>query len=319
METRAHHLLIGSFVLIAMMGLAAFFIWVAKVDIDTDYNEYDIYFQGSVAGLYEDGTVFYLGIPVGKITEIALAPDDPRKVQVAIRVRAEVPVLEGSRAVLEVQGLTGVAYIELRGGAPGSPLLLPKGDQDRAIILTEFSPLQELLEETPNLVNEAILTVASIRRVFNEKNAKNIDDILGNVNKLSSDLIVATGKLDYTIGEVNAMLDKIDEASLAVDDFAATGQAFFDKNGDALVAEFKATTKSATTLLNRIDGLVAANENAISGFANGTLPEVSRMVQDLRHAAQALDAITRKLEENPAGFLLGKNGPDYKPSADKEK
>lgn len=59
METRAHHLLIGSFVLIAMMGLAAFFIWVAKIDIDADYIEYDIYFQGSVAGLYEDGTVFY--------------------------------------------------------------------------------------------------------------------------------------------------------------------------------------------------------------------------------------------------------------------
>ena len=318
METRAHHLLIGSFVLIAMIGLAIFTIWVARVDIDADYEEYDIYFQGSVAGLYEDGTVFYLGIPVGKITEIALAPDDPREVQVTIRVRSSVPVLEGSRAVLEVQGLTGVAYIELQGGEPGSAPLLPKGDDPRAVILTEFSPLQELLQETPNLVNEAILTVASIRRVFNEENAKNIDDILNNVNTLSADLIVATNKLDYTIAEVNAMLDKVDEASLAVDDFASTGQAFFDDNGDLLVAEFKATTQSATKLLNRIDGLVAANENAISGFSNSTLPEVSKMVQDLRRAAQALDSITRKLEENPSGFLLGKSGPGYKPSADKE-
>lgn len=318
METRAHHLLIGSFVLIAMMGLAAFAIWVAKVDIDSDYVEYDIYFQGSVAGLYKDGTVFYLGIPVGKITKIALAPDDPREVQITIRVRDEVPVLEGSRAVLEVQGLTGIAYIELRGGEPGSPPLLPKGDQDRAVILTEFSPFQELLQETPNLVNEAILTVASIRRVFNEENAKNIDEILSNASTLSADLVVATGKLDYTISEINAMLDKVDEASLAVDDFAVTGKAFFDENGDALVTEFKATTQSATKLLTRIDGLVASNQDAISGFANGTLPEVSRMVQDLRHASQALEAITRKLEENPSGFLLGKSGPDYKPSADKE-
>lgn len=318
METRAHHLLIGSFVLIAMMGLAAFAIWVAKVDIDSDYVEYDIYFQGSVAGLYKDGTVFYLGIPIGKITKIALAPDDPREVQITIRVRNEVPVLEGSRAVLEVQGLTGIAYIELRGGEPGSPPLLPKDGEDRAVILTEFSPFQELLQETPNLVNEAILTVASIRRVFNEENAKNIDEILSNASTLSADLVVATGKLDYTISEINAMLDKVDEASLAVDDFATTGQAFFDENGDALVAEFKATTQSATKLLTRIDGLVASNEDAISGFTNGTLPEVSRMVQDLRHASQALEAITRKLEENPSGFLLGKSGPDYKPSADKE-
>lgn len=318
METRAHHLLIGSFVLIAMMGLAAFAIWVAKVDIDSDYVEYDIYFQGSVAGLYKDGTVFYLGIPIGKITKIALAPNDPREVQITIRVRDEVPVLEGSRAVLEVQGLTGIAYIELRGGEPGSPPLLPKDGQDRAVILTEFSPFQELLQETPNLVNETILTVASIRRVFNEENAKNIDEILSNASTLSADLVVATGKLDYTIGEINAMLDKVDEASLAVDDFATTGKAFFDENSEDLVAEFKATTQSATKLLTRIDGLVAANEDAISGFTNGTLPEVSRMVQDLRHASQALEAITRKLEENPSAFLLGKSGPGYKPSADKE-
>ncbi len=318
METRAHHLLIGSFVLIALMGLAAFAIWVAKVDIDSDYVDYDIYFQGSVAGLYKDGTVFYLGIPIGKITKIALSPDDPREVLTTIRVRNEVPVLEGSRAVLEVQGLTGIAYIELRGGEPGSPPLLPKEGQERAVILTEFSPFQELLQETPNLVNETILTVASIRRVFNEENAKNIDEILSNANQLSSDLVVATGKLDYTIGEINAMLDKVDEASLAVDDFATTGKAFFDENSDELVAEFKATTQSATKLLTRIDGLVASNEDAISGFTNGTLPEVSRMVQDLRHASQALEAITRKLEENPSGFLLGKSAPGYKPSADKE-
>lgn len=318
METRAHHLLIGSFVLIAMMGLAAFLIWVAKVDIDADYIEYDIYFQGSVAGLYEDGTVFYLGIPSGKITEIALAPNDPRKVKVTIRVRSEVPVLVGSRAVLEVQGLTGVAYIELRGGEPGNPPLVPKGDEERAVILTQFSPLQELLQETPNLVNEAILAITSFRKVLNEENTKNIGETLANAKTLSADLIVATGKLDYTIAEINAMLDKVDEASLAVDDFAVTGKAFFDENGDDMVAEFKATTQSVTELMKNINSLVTSNENAITGFTNGTLPEVSRMVQDLRRAAQALDAITRKLEENPSGFLLGKSGPDYKPSADKE-
>lgn len=316
METRAHHLLIGSFVMLAMMGLAAFFIWVAKVDIDAEYTEYDIYFEGSVAGLYKAGTVFYLGIPVGKITDIALDKDDPRKVQVIIRVRSEVPVLVGSRAVLEVQGLTGVAYIELRGGEPGAPPLMPAEGRERAEIITEFSPFQELLQETPNLVNETILTVASIRRVFDDENAKNFKEILTNTNKLSKDLIVATGKLDYTIGEINEMLDKVDEASLAMDDFATTGKAFFDENGDTLVAEFKATTQSATNLLKRIDGVVAANENAISGFTNGTLPEVSRMIQDLRRAAQSLDIITKKLEESPSGFLFNKGGPEYKPSGD---
>ena len=315
METRAHHLLIGGFVLIAMMGLAAVTVWVAKVDIDADYTEYDIYFQGSVAGLYEDGTVFYLGIPSGKITEIALTPKDPRKIRVQIRVRTEVPVLEGSRAVLEVQGLTGVAYIEIRGGEPGSPLLLPKGDEERAVILTEFSPLQELLQETPNLVNESILAVASFRKVFNEENVDNIAKILANTNTLSADLITATSKLDYTIAEINAMLDKVDEASLAVDDFAVTGKAFFDESGD----KFVATAQSITELMKHIDSLVAKNENAITGFTNSTLPEVSRMVQDLRRAAQSLDAITRKLEENPSAFLLGKGGPAYKPTGDKEK
>lgn len=39
METRAHHLLIGGFVVILIGALFAFLIWLAKVDIDREYVE----------------------------------------------------------------------------------------------------------------------------------------------------------------------------------------------------------------------------------------------------------------------------------------
>ena len=51
METRAHHLLVGSFVIVVVLGLLGFVIWLAKIDIDREFARYTIYFDGSVSGL----------------------------------------------------------------------------------------------------------------------------------------------------------------------------------------------------------------------------------------------------------------------------
>ena len=50
MENRASFFLIGLFVLAGIAGLFGAAIWLAKVEIDKEFNYYDIYFDDSVAG-----------------------------------------------------------------------------------------------------------------------------------------------------------------------------------------------------------------------------------------------------------------------------
>ena len=51
METRAHHVLIGGFVLLVVLGLFTFVIWLARFVLDRDVARYLIFFDGAVTGL----------------------------------------------------------------------------------------------------------------------------------------------------------------------------------------------------------------------------------------------------------------------------
>jgi hypothetical protein len=104
---------------------------------------FESYFRESVQGLVVGAAVKFRGVPVGDVTELALAsaeyndgpPDDSEATayhQVVVRYRIDVSklgrhpdieaaVAAGLRARLATQGLTGLAYVELdfaRNAAP---------------------------------------------------------------------------------------------------------------------------------------------------------------------------------------------------------
>ncbi|HJP20349.1 MAG TPA: MlaD family protein, partial [Alphaproteobacteria bacterium] len=134
METRANHMLIGAFVLLVVAGIFGFVIWLAKIEIDREFASYHIYFEGSVSGLNKAGEVRYKGIPVGSVKEIVIDPKNPNRVRVRIEVVANTPVREDSEATLELQGITGVSYVQLSGDDPKSPKLKRKKGQELPII-----------------------------------------------------------------------------------------------------------------------------------------------------------------------------------------
>ena len=73
METKANHLAVGAFVLVAIAGFFAFVMWLGKTEIDREVDAYHIYFHGSVSGLTTSSTVRYRGVPVGSVTDPAFA------------------------------------------------------------------------------------------------------------------------------------------------------------------------------------------------------------------------------------------------------
>ncbi len=44
METRANYVLIGAFALAGMLGILAFFLWFARVELDQQFAYYDVNF-----------------------------------------------------------------------------------------------------------------------------------------------------------------------------------------------------------------------------------------------------------------------------------
>lgn len=311
METRASHILVGSFVLAFLAGLIAFAIWISKVDLDAEYTDYDIYFDGSVSGLYKRSIVYYSGIPVGDVRDITLAPQDAQKVRVWIRLRAEVPVTEGAEAKLEFQGLTGVAYIELTGGPPGGAEITVVEGDERAVIPAGTSAFQAVYEGAPDLINQAIGAVVQIRKLLDDENIRSVSNTLKNADRLSGNLANGTDDFGAIVAEARQVLVNASAAADNISKLAASGNALLEQDGERIVNEAVATMRAATDMIQRIDALVAANEDSVTQFVGGTLPEVSRMIIDLRATAQSLSRLMKRLEQDPAEIIFGTKEAKY--------
>ena len=79
-----------------------------------------IVFSGSVGGLSRGSSVNFNGIKVGEVTDIRLAPQDPRRVLATIKVDPATPLRADTRARLDSAMLTGVSlHVPVKGGALG--------------------------------------------------------------------------------------------------------------------------------------------------------------------------------------------------------
>lgn len=311
MESRASHILVGGFVLILLAAAVAFTIWLAKVDLDAEYNDYDIYFHGSVSGLYNRSVVYYLGIPVGEVMDIGLSPIDPARIHVWVRLRSDVPINEGTRATLAYQGFTGVAFIELIGGELGNPPIEPHPGAPRPEIPSEASPFQEIFQSAPDLVNQAILAVVQVQKLFSDDNIAALRAVVDNSARLTGNLADGTEDMDLLMADLRATLSQVRDTAESFRLLADSGTELLDGDGQQMVAEAVEALRSANSMLSRIDGLVAANEQAVTQFLSGSLPEVSRMIIDLRITSRALARLVSRIEQNPAEVLFGPNKRTY--------
>lgn len=311
METRAHHLLIGSFMLLMIAALFAFIIWLAKVDIDQEFDRYDIYFAGSIAGLSEGGPVQYNGVPVGQVTDITIPADQPNQVRVTVRLRADVPILQGSTAVLEAQGLTGFALVQIEGGRRGAPPIEAEAGQPRPVIPSKPSALQELFQDAPNLLNEAILVLGRIKEVLNDDNRQRVANILSNVDRVTGALANRSDELESTLVEAERTVIAIRQTGESLNRLITKAEGLADDDIRLALSDARSTIQEAETLLSNLNRAVNENRGAIATFTNNTLPEVSRLILDMRRLAASLKRISEEFEQDPTGVLFGTPQPEY--------
>ena len=182
METRAPYVLIGAFVLAAILAIFGFIYWLNNAGGIGPRTSYHVQFQGPVPGLLVGAGVLFNGIRVGEVTELALAHDDPRFVNATISVASTTPVRADTKVGLEFQGLTGVPVIALEGGTiaakPGEMPTLIAGP----------SAGQSMTEAA----RDALRRVDSVL----EENSGPLKDTIANFKTFSDGLARNTGKLD---------------------------------------------------------------------------------------------------------------------------
>src|SRR5262245_3026080 len=123
MENRARYVAIGLFTLGVTLAGFLFVYWLQSAGGLRQRAFYQVRFDSPVSGLLKGAAVLFNGIRVGEVTEIALSPDNPKRVTATVAVAPATPVRADTHVDIEFQGLTGATAIALKGGSASAPRL----------------------------------------------------------------------------------------------------------------------------------------------------------------------------------------------------
>jgi phospholipid/cholesterol/gamma-HCH transport system substrate-binding protein len=154
MEADKRYFFEGLFIIVLSAAAAFFFVWLAGSGHRDDVL-YRIRFAESVSGLALGDPVKFHGVDVGTVKAMVIDLDDPRVVQVDVKLRKHTPVNTDTKATLKLKGITGVVFIELNSSSAGGKSLLaatPAGQIPE--IPSEKSGLTSFLEQLPKVIEK---------------------------------------------------------------------------------------------------------------------------------------------------------------------
>ncbi|MGB3721564.1 MAG: MlaD family protein [Pacificimonas sp.] len=315
METKSSHVLVGGVALLLLVALFGFVLWIAKFDTGTE-EQYDVFFT-SVSGLTNGSSVSYSGVPVGTVKTIAIMPDSPEFVRVRIAVSGDTPVLEGTTATLSSVGFTGVAIVSLEGAVKGAPPIAEPGPFGEPVIPTAPGTIDSLLNAAPELLDNVSQLTEQLTLLMSPENQESITSILNSSARVSEAIASRDQDIAATVTEARAAVANMSKAANEFSRVAGSTADLLDAEGRPLMADLRATLQRTNATLIEVEATAAAARGGVETVTTQTLPEVSLLVRDLREASASLGAITAKLDEDPAGALLGgRTLPTYEPETE---
>ncbi|MBV9521684.1 MAG: MCE family protein [Alphaproteobacteria bacterium] len=319
METRAHHITVGAFVLIILAAVLASIVWLARLQFQREGSIYDINFRGSVNGLSEGAPVRYKGVPIGRVLTIKLAPENVERIRVRIAVDSNAPIKQDAVASLELQGITGQAYVQISGGSNASPPLKATPDRTYPLIMSRPSQLEEVVTSAPELLNRAIRVADRLAEVLSQDNEEAVTRTLHNLDSLTGTFVKDGEQVDRLVAAgADALADLRATVAAANGLLAHTDQALNQKNGiverlNATLEEFGRSAKTLGQVTDHLDGVLQENRPALREFTQRGLTQAEQLVADSRSLIASLNRIADEIQRDPSRFLYGDRREGYHP------
>ncbi|MGE6743942.1 MlaD family protein [Allorhizobium pseudoryzae] len=271
METKANYALVGFFTLLVVLAAFGFVYWMAQYGRGGPTAELAIRIPGSANGLSVGSAVRFNGIAVGTVRNLRIDPDDPRYSIAFTEVQTTAPVYPSTKAVLEVQGLTGAAYIELSGGNTGEENLLKKAEETGrpAVLIADQSSVTNLLATADKILQRA-------------------DDAIGQIQGFVTD---ARGPLTQTIRHAETFTAALSENSGAIDEFL--------QSLSSLSGTFNTVSERLDSTLSAVDSLVRAVD---AQKVNNILANAEKVSGDVANATGQLGDIMTEVRDAASGF-----------------
>jgi phospholipid/cholesterol/gamma-HCH transport system substrate-binding protein len=302
MEREANYVAVGAFMLLVTVMAGLFVYWYSDSHERRDYKRYEIYFDGSVSGLTQGGSVRYLGVDIGRVVRIRLDRRAADRVQVVVDIDSDAPISERTLAELSLQGVTGLLFIDLLQegvSAQAQRLMDAVPGENYPVIRSIRSNFDVFLSSLPEVASRMGEVAARANRLLSDENIQAFTRLAANLERAGSTLPQATrdagvliAELRATITETRALITQVRSAA----DTAAPDLA-------AAIARLRTTSDHLAVAAEQLEGLMKENRGEVRGFVHDALPEIEALVRDTRAATSEFRQLTRGLRENPSQLI----------------
>jgi phospholipid/cholesterol/gamma-HCH transport system substrate-binding protein len=302
MESEARYVRVGVATLLLIALLAGGLFWLAGRTGHQAQERYTIYFRvQSLEGLQINSDVRMQGIKVGKVIDYAIMPGEAHKVRVVIQVDARTPMLQGVKAIITRQIVTGLAAIDLDTPPDArKPLAKAPEGEPYPVIPEGVSQLAKMTDTMQSLSQSLQESMARFNTLLSDRNQQAVANTLNNLDRLTSEA-------SKTLPEFQAAMTSIRRAADQVGDLSDTTRTTMDQAGrqlDRLAVQASDTlavvNRSAAGMSTQISDLTGR----VALTADLAGQQIDTTSQSLGQAGNALQDTGRTLSD-PARALFG--------------
>jgi phospholipid/cholesterol/gamma-HCH transport system substrate-binding protein len=306
MEAKVNFAVVGAFVIALTVAMITGVLWLSSGKYyRKNYDTYETYMTESVAGLNLNAVVRYRGVDVGRVRRIALAPDNVEQVQLTLDIERGTPVKEDTLAMLQTQGLTGIAFVELTAGLRTSAPLQAKPGAPYPVIASAPSLMNRLEASIPAVLANLNLVSDNVNALLDDENRRAVKATLADLSQLSRTLAARSATIDRTLASTARTMDA---AARTTDKAVAIADQL-----PQLIQRIERTTIAFERMANEVAGAGTSARGTLDGtradlaqFTGSTLPEVRALVDELRGLTTTLRRVGDTVERNPAVLLHGR-------------
>ncbi|AXX91260.1 ABC transporter substrate-binding protein [Malaciobacter molluscorum LMG 25693] len=298
MDTKVNYYKIGIFVISFFILLLTFIFWLGKFGLENVKSDhYVIYINESVSGLNVESAVKFKGVEVGKVEEIKINPNNSEQIQINIKVDKGTPIKEDNFATLGTLGLTGLKYIELKGGSKSSELLEENSSGEKVIKakISVFASLENSTESISKQINEVLI---QMKKLFNNKNLNNISQILNKTQQITQNIEKFS---KYIISKEKSL----NEILININNITTKGTNSF-KNMSNAAQQVNNAANSIKLLSNTLTDEIKKGTYDIKSISEDTIYKMNRTLDTLEDTVIKTQNLIENISNSPSDIIFKK-------------
>jgi phospholipid/cholesterol/gamma-HCH transport system substrate-binding protein len=240
-----------------------------------------------------------MGMTVGSVVHMDLDHNNGIRVRVDIEILETTPVNKGTYASLALQGITGVAVVNL-ASEPGVHEPLdepPRGEYPR--IPVRDVGFAAIISSAPEIMNKLDIVLTHAGELLGEDNQARIGNALQNVEDITASLAGSRETLadlprdlSATLGEVRTTVGQLREVVAELrPDLTST------------LANLERSSANLESLTDRFDQMMARHQDDMGRFLEEGLGQAPALMQETRQTLRDLEKLAEELRDDPSQLI----------------